>query len=119
MSTSSTSPISLDSGLRVVNKRIAVEPFPTRSVDVKVKSGFGTVVQKTELVPLKVVFATEASDRQTPAASALTLLEGDTVYVRGEAVAHQWAAEVYDLEGKKFIFLPEDFVCMVSRRKGS
>lgn len=89
-----------------VNKRIAVEPFPSFGIETKNKNAFTTVVQKTDLIPLRVVFASD------------TLLEvrpGDVVYVRGETQQHQWSKEVFELGGKKFIFIPEDVIVLLNR----
>lgn len=102
--------------IRGVNKKVAVEPFQVKGVEVKVSSGFGTVSQKTELTPLKVIFPNEATDR--PDSDKLVLYPGNTVYVRGEASAHQWAKEVFELNGKKFIMLPEDMIVLVDRSTG-
>lgn len=99
--------------IRGVNKKVAVEPFPVKGVEVKVSSGFGTVSQKTDLTGLKVIFPNEAADR--PDLDRLVLNPGNTVYVRGEASAHQWAKEVFELHGKKFIMLPEEFILLVDR----
>lgn len=99
--------------LRGANKKVPVEPFTVKGVEVKVSSGFGTVSQKTDLTALKVVFPNEASGK--PDLEHLALYPGDTVYVRGEMSAHQWAKEVFELHGKKFILMPEEFVLMVER----
>lgn len=91
---------------RSVNKKVAVEPFPSTSIETKNRAGFTTVIQKTELIPLKVVFSS-----LTP--QGLGVDPGHVVYVKGETTQHQWAKEVFELDGKKFIFIPEESVVLV------
>lgn len=83
------------------NNRIAVSPFKDRHVKTKVTGGVAVIENKTILDELEVVFKSH---------DAYFLDIGDKVYVRGDAYAHQWAKEVYELNGIKYILIPKDFV---------
>lgn len=91
-----------------VNKKIAVEPFPKTSIEVKVKDGFSTASQKTSLTPLKVLFRAPFPDAPNG-----RLDPGDVIFVRGDAAAHQFAKEVFVVEETSFILVPADLVVMV------
>ena len=68
----------------------------------QVRAG-GTFVlgaNKVELTPLKVVFGSS------------TYARGNTVWVRGDAVAHEWAQKVYTVGDDKFILMPEAMVVL-------
>ncbi len=92
-----------------LNRRMAVTPFSSTSIEVKTNKGFAHVMQKSALIPLKIVFDFESTGDMP------TLLAGDTVYVKGDAQAHQWAKEVFAVDGKEFIFLPVEFAMLVRR----
>lgn len=91
------------------NNRVAVEPFPQTSIEVKVNSGFAVASQKTNLTALKVVHAAMNTDINK------ALLPGDTIYVRGETAAHVFAKEVFEVGGSKFILCPLEMVVMVDK----
>jgi hypothetical protein len=93
--------------VETVNKKIACTPFPTISTRVEVKGGLPVIKQKEELTPLTVVF--NYTD------GGLAFMAGDTVYVRGECCKHQWAREVFELEGKQFVLCPIEFVVAFKR----
>lgn len=104
-----------------VNRKIAVTPFETTSVEVKAKSGFATASQKTSLTPLTVVFGNHNPDvTEDGGALALphlstiiSLYPGDVVYVPGEVCKHPASSQILELEGKKFILIDGSLVFMV------
>lgn len=85
----------------VPNKQIAVSLFPTHAIDVGVKNNFARIKQKVGLTPLTVVFGSES------------YRPGWTVYVKAEMMNHQWAKEDFELDGQKFIMMPEGFVVLI------
>jgi len=89
------------------NNRIAVEPFKSKGLEQKISNGFATITQQVELIPLRVVFGS------SPTADRDSIHSGSVVYVRGDATRHQWAKEVHEVAGEKFIFLPLDAVVLV------
>lgn len=92
----------------VKNGLIAVEPLKSNSMQHQVRGG-GTVkfgASRTELMPLKVVYlsCTEKQVMYEP---------GDTVYVRCEVAAHEWAQKPFEVEKEvRFILMPENFVVL-------
>ena len=95
----------------IVNKKVAVTPFETHSITIEVKNGLPVIKQKQELTKLTVVFGTDASLNE------LWLHEGDTVWVRGDAMKHQYAREVFEQDGKPFILLPLEMIVSLKRRE--
>ena len=94
-----------------VNGLIACEPPASTQAAVKVQGGFGRVQQKTQLTALKVVFGNDC----LPSQAKILVPTGWVAYVSGEQVAaHQWAKQVYEHEGVKFILVPESVVLMVA-----
>jgi hypothetical protein len=88
---------------KVLNNRVAVEPFRTDAVEkTGVKSGFVTVKQKTELTKLQVVF------------NSGDIKAGDWVYVRGDLCVDANARQIFEIDGKRFILIPLDEIKLVS-----
>ena len=84
------------------NKQVACEPIANRSVASEIKSGFAVVKNKVELVKLKVLFGMVPEEgRMRP---------GDYLYIKGDAVNHEFAKTVYTLDGVSFILIPLQFV---------
>ena len=98
-----------------VNEKIACVPPESTQIKVKVQGGFGRVEQKTQLTGLRVLFGNELA--RGPRVWAPT---GCTVYVSGESLAaHQWAKQIYEHMGQKFIMVPEAMVVLVDPSGGS
>lgn len=90
------------------NKQVACEPIANRTVASEVKSGFAVVKNKVELVKLKVLFDTVMMIVGEP-----LIFQGDHVYIKGDAVNHDFAKTVYMIDGINFILIPLQFVQMV------
>lgn len=102
--------------LVAANRSIATEPFPTNFIEVKSKSGFATAKQKGQLVALKVVYGNFVPYQAYGAshlADRVPIQPGCTVYVRGEQYTQVWAKEVFELDGKQFILVPESTIVLV------
>lgn len=84
------------------NKKIAVTPFETTQTQVSVTGGLARVQQKAELTKLTIVFQGEG------------YFPGDTVWVKGELCKHGFANEVYEIDGKKFVMIPAEFVLLAA-----
>lgn len=88
--------------MKTYNNFVATRPFVVKTVETKIKSGFATSNQKTSLQPLEVVFECHDFPEIKP---------GDTVYVRADMFAHQWAKEEFtDGAGNPYILVPKQFV---------
>jgi hypothetical protein len=84
------------------NKQIAVEPPENKGIERKVVAGVSQAVHRASLLAFKVVFG----NAEIPV--------GSTVYVNANLVANQrWATEVHELDGQKFVLLPEVNVALV------
>ncbi len=92
-------------GAWTVGKVLALEPFPTMSIEKDTRSGFTTIRQKATLTGLRVVFPSEDN----------RFLAGDTVFVMADNYAQPFAKNVYEQEGKKFILCPEALIQLVRR----
>jgi hypothetical protein len=97
-------------GLVTVNKMVATEPFPTNSVKIQERKGFAGIEQKVGLTPLRLV-ATPKSERLPD-----WLAPGDIVWVKGDLCAAAFAKEVLELEGEKFVLIPDDRVIAYTHR---
>lgn len=87
-----------------VNKKIGVEVPQQGGQEAKVVGGLRQPVHRVALVPLKVVFG--AYDHQYDA--------GTTVYVNAAHITNGvWAKEIFELDGKKFCLLPEEFITLI------
>lgn len=89
------------------NKQVACEPIANRTVASEIKSGFAVVKNKVELVKLKVLFGTDM------VAGEKYLAPGTFIYIKGDAVNHDFAKTVYTVYGVSFILIPLQFVQMV------
>lgn len=87
----------------VPNKRVACEPFSSLAMEQQGKT-FVHVKEKTSLFPLKVLFETSWTHGQTP------YHQDDIVWVRGDTKVLQWAKDVFEVQGKKFILVPEEYI---------
>lgn len=82
--------------------RIAVEPFKNTSAEKKQIGAIVTFAQKVELAPLRVVFGNEKVGT------------GALVHVPANLYTQKWAQQVFELEGRKFILLPESEIVLVT-----
>jgi hypothetical protein len=84
--------------------KVAVEPFPDMSVKTTAQGAGSVKVARIEtkvaLVPLKVVWHSE-DGRFFPT---------NTVYVKGSHFTQPWAKEVHEIDGEKFILIPDSVV---------
>jgi len=88
---------------------VATEPFPTLSLETTTKgSGFQVISQSQALVPLKVVYAALDLNGQ------IHYNQLDIVYVTAQDKTADWAKRIIELEGKRFILVPNDRVVLVS-----
>lgn len=87
----------------VPNKHIAVEPFPSQSLEKEIKGGVLVLKQKGSLQQLRVIFGNE------------DYAIGQAVYLRSERYTATWAKEVFEVEGVRFIVIPETEVLLVNR----
>ncbi len=86
-----------------VNKQLAVEPFTTTATTSRVVNGIAVIDSKITITGLKVVFGSERFPT------------GSTVYLRTDVInKHVWSKEIYTLEDKRFILVPEDAVILLA-----
>jgi hypothetical protein len=90
-----------------VNDWIATTPFPESGIKTGIRRGVAVIEQTIALTPLKVLHDAYASDGKH------LFKSGNTVYVRGEAMKHQWSGEVFEDGGVKFILIPRSIVVAV------
>ena len=83
------------------NRKIACEPFPINVVEKENRHGMVLARQKGTVTPLKVLFRYQ------------NVYALSTVYVKSEHAMSLWAKEVYDVEGIKYILVPEEAVLLV------
>ena len=93
------------------NNKIGVEPFKSVYVELEHKQGFTMAKQKVQLTKLKVVIG-DVDTLRAPSKDNGHYVPGDIVYVLGELQVHKWAKEVYEVDGKKFILMPTEFVLL-------
>jgi hypothetical protein len=92
----------------VPNKRVALEPFPDTAAAPKIVNGV-LQVKMNGLTGLKVVFGNE------------NFPEGSICYIRSDRNrTSTWgkAEASFDVDGKKFILVPEDEIILVDRHGG-
>lgn len=90
----------------VPNKRVALEPFPT-STGTEVVNGVLRPKNQAALIGLKVVFGNDQFH------------EGAICYVRADKNRTTlWGKEVLEVDGKKFLLVPEEEVVLMDRYGG-
>jgi hypothetical protein len=85
----------------VPNNRVACSPFESLAIETS-GSAFKTVKQKNSLLRLSVVAGNER------------YLAGTYVYVRGDVITMPWTKEIFELDGTKFIIVPEEAIQLVT-----
>jgi hypothetical protein len=92
---------SVKGGLRyVANNRVACEPIKFTAAEL-VGTSFKVSKQKIEMLKVRVVWGNE---RYAP---------NSFVYVQGTIKTLPWVNEIYELDGLKFILVPESVIQMV------
>lgn len=85
----------------VPNKKVAVEPFPVVEKRAEIKGGVLAPINQSALTGLKVVFPSS------------TYEVGATVYVRTKLqTGSTYAREIFEVNGTKFILIPEEEVIL-------
>ncbi len=88
-----------------VNKKIACTPFAVKAAATKVENGFATVENKAALTALTVVFPGRLEEGPVEV--------GNKVYVKADGFL-TYGKEEFEVDGKRFILVPSDRICMVS-----
>ena len=88
------------------NKQIGVKPIEAKEIKMEVKSGFASITQKNQLTAMEVVFG--EGDIKT----------GDTVYMKGDVIAHPWFKEPVILNGQTICVCPLSQVLFVKTGTG-
>ena len=86
------------------SKFIACTPFPKQHIEKVIKKGIAMVEQKVSLQDLVVVLASE-DERFWPGLKA---------FVKGDRVTLPWAKEVFVIDDKEFILVPESEILVTS-----
>lgn len=86
------------------NKKIACEPPDNKGAVTEVNKGFASVQHRSSLMALKVVFG--SAEYPT----------GSTVYLPAGA-RPPWAQQVHELNGTKFVLVPEEQIILMDRSK--
>ena len=88
---------------RTMNKVVACTPYTAQAVKKVLKGGIAMIEQKVNLQELTVVLASDSGF--TP---------GQKVFVRGDSAVQNWSKEVFTVEGKDFILVPETAIMVVT-----
>lgn len=102
-----TSEGTLSSPIVAVNGKVACEPFPLMSVEKEQRGGMVVPKQKGTLTKLAVKYTSGKFGQ------VAYVPRGASVWVRSEQFTLQWAKDVFEWEGVKFILVPEDQIVMV------
>jgi hypothetical protein len=97
--------------MQACNNFVGCSPFEQKAVQAEVRSGFGTVKQKTTLSKLVVV----VPGRDTPNNHDYT--EGDIIWVRGDGFKLNWGKEEFEEGGKTFILVPVSSILLHETKK--
>jgi hypothetical protein len=89
--------------MHTVNKRVACTPFETTQVRMEASRGMPNMRQRRELTKLTVLLPGEGYQ------------PGDVIWVRGDSMKHQYAAEVYEQDTLSFILVPTDHIMATER----
>ena len=88
---------------RTMNKVVACTAFPKQNVEKVIKGGIAMIDKKVNLQELTVVLSSDSGFNP-----------GQKVFVRGDAVVQNWVKEVFTVEGKEFILVPETAIMVVT-----
>lgn len=90
-----------------VNKKVAVEPFPNDARAPEVKNGLA-LTSRHRVVALKVIFSS-----MTNKDGGAYYPAGSTVWLKASESEASWAKEIFEIEGKSVILVPEEKILMV------
>ena len=88
---------------RTMNKVVACTAFPKQHIEKTIKGGIAMIDKKVNLQELTVVLASDSG-----------FSPGQKVYVRGDQVVPNWSKEVFTVDGKEFILVPETAIMVVT-----
>lgn len=92
-----------------VNGWIATTPFPEVNIKSSTRLGVALIDQTRKLTDLTVLLPAYNTDGKP------LFNKGNKVYVKGEAMKHQWAGEVLEMaDGTKYILIPFSIVVAAS-----
>lgn len=92
------------SELTTQNNLVACTPLKQQAIGQVVKGGFALVDKKVQLEELKVVVAFHSKDANYHA--------GDSVWVRADQSVQPYAKEVFTVDGKEFILVPQTAILL-------
>lgn len=79
---------------------IAIEQPIFKKIEAEIKGGIATIAQRVNLIEAKVVLNYTSQD--------VSLAQGDSVILRGDAGLNPWAKSVLVLGDKSFVLVPEE-----------
>ena len=88
----------------VLNGKVACEPFVTNSVEKEIRNGIAIPKQRGTVTQLRVVMTSPGKET--------VFAVGDRIYLRAEQFHLNWAKEVFEVNGVKFILVPESEVLL-------
>jgi hypothetical protein len=88
---------------RTMNKVVACTAFPKQNIEKVIKGGIAMIDKKVNLQELTVVLASDSG-----------FSPGQKVFVRGDQVVQNWVKEVFTVDGKEFILVPETAIMVVT-----
>ncbi len=88
---------------RTMNKVVACSAFPKQNIEKVIKGGIAMIDKKVNLQELTVVLASDSG-----------FYPGQKVFVRGDQVVQNWVKEVFTVDGKEFILVPESAIMVVT-----
>ena len=94
--------MSVSSCILTCNGKVACAPFPATVVEKETRGGMVVVKQKGTLTKLEVVFPDDDYDYEAKS----------FIWVRAESFILNWAKEVFEVDGVKFILVPKDQILM-------
>lgn len=92
------------STLMTQNNLVACTPMKQQAISQVVKGGFALVDKKVQLEELKVVMSFSSKDAHYH--------EGDSVWVRADQSVQPYAKEVFTVDGKEFILVPQTAILL-------
>ena len=96
--------------IRTVSGKVACEVKVTQAIQTKKIGQMMVVDNKNTLVELKVLLPTNTG-------SKLELQAGDSIYTFSSHLSTaSWAKEVFEVDGLKFVLVPEDLVMLVKTK---
>lgn len=92
-----------------VNDWIAVTPFANVNITSTTRRGIALPDQTQKLTQLETLTDAYSSEGK------LLFLKGTKLYVKGDAMKHQWAGEVLTMDdGTKYILIPKSILVAVA-----